>query len=570
MVQEERVEQMKKWFENLRISRKLIVGFLFITFLGMVIGGVGIFNLVTTNQSRQNSYDQCTMGIVYSTKAQISFQKLRSSVRDLYMYYGTDRQQYTKEISSLLDTVDAQLKSYEESMTDSEDQKNYESTQTAFTDFKGDVNQILEASDSGKTDQEILAVIKSAKDKALNADKAFETLSAHNTDVAAQRIVSDQVKSNVTMAIMILLVVVCCILSVFASVYISGMISRPITKLAAVAEMLALGDIEIDKTFSEEDKLLKHRKDEVGKLAASFTRVAENFVEQSVEMQKIAEGDLTSEVTVRSEADVLGKALSDLVKNLHDLAFSIVSSSDQVNSSAKLVADTSISISQGATEQAGSIEELTASLEEITSRTTENAQNARTANELTGNVREDARNSSAQMEEMLGAMKEINESSESIQKIIKVIDDIAFQTNILALNAAVEAARAGDYGKGFAVVAEEVRSLAAKSADAAKETTHLIEDSMNKVETGTKMAGNTSAALNKIVSGVAQAAELVGSIASASNEQAEALEQINQGILQVSQVVQSNAAASEECASAGEELSGQAGALKESVGVFKL
>ena len=290
----------------------------------------------------------------------------------------------------------------------------------------------------------------------------------------------------------------------------------------------------------------------------------------SEQTRAIAGGDLTTDVTVRSEFDVLGIALSDLVEKFHNLAASIVTSAEQVDSGAKLVADSSTLLSQGSTEQAGSVEELSASMEEITSQTTQNAQNAQKTNELAGNIQKDADAGNAQMAEMLRAMDEINASSESIGKIIKVIEDIAFQTNILALNAAVEAARAGQYGKGFAVVAEEVRNLAGQSSKAAKETTDLIENSIKKVTAGTKIANETAGALGKIMAEISQAGELVGTIATASHEQAAALEQINQGIMEISQVVQNNAASAEESAAASEELSAQADSLKEHVGVFKL
>ena len=227
-------------------------------------------------------------------------------------------------------------------------------------------------------------------------------------------------------------------------------------------------------------------------------------------------------------------------------------------------------ISQGAAEQAGAIEELTASITQIAEQTRLNAQSANEASELTYGAKGGAERGNAQMKAMQQAMADINDSSQSIGKIIKVIDDIAFQTNILALNAAVEAARAGVHGKGFAVVAEEVRNLAARSANAAKETTALIEGSVKKTEAGTRIADETAKALINIVNGVEKAAQLVGEIAAASETQAGAITQVNGGIEQVSQVVQNNSATSEETAASSEELSSQAELLKSMVGRFTL
>ena len=216
------------------------------------------------------------------------------------------------------------------------------------------------------------------------------------------------------------------------------------------------------------------------------------------------------------------------------------------------------------------MQELTASLEQISSQTHLNAQNAEEANTFAKNAKTNASQGNSQMKDMLKAMDEISISSSNINKIIKVIDDIAFQTNILALNAAVEAARAGQHGKGFAVVAEEVRNLAGKSANAAKETTDMIESSIRKVEVGTKIANETAKALDEIVYQVDRAADLINSIAVASVEQAQGIEQINLGIMQVSQVVQTNAATAEESAAASEELSSQAARLKENASRFML
>ncbi|WP_459477303.1 methyl-accepting chemotaxis protein [Clostridium saccharoperbutylacetonicum] len=266
----------------------------------------------------------------------------------------------------------------------------------------------------------------------------------------------------------------------------------------------------------------------------------------------------------------ISASLNRIVDSLNEVLGEINSASEQVYSGASQVSDASQALSRGATEQASSIEELTSSITEVAAQTRENATNANQAKELALKVKTNAEEGNEHMSEMLKSMGEINESSANISKIIKVIDEIAFQTNILALNAAVEAARAGQHGKGFAVVAEEVRNLAARSANAAKETTTLIEGSIIKAEKGTEIANNTAKALYEIVDGVSKAATLVTEIAAASEEQASGLTQINIGIEQVSRVVQTNSATAEESAAASEELSSQSELLKDMVANFKL
>lgn len=279
-----------------------------------------------------------------------------------------------------------------------------------------------------------------------------------------------------------------------------------------------------------------------------FNRDVKNrLIQLGDSANRIAEGDLATEV-VTSTGDELGDAAASfeiMRQRVRDVLVEINNEADQVAAGAQNVSEASVALSQGASEQAASVEQLSASISEIASQTASNAQNAEKANELTVGTRNRAEMGNREMQDMLAAMEEINASSVNISKIIKVIDEIAFQTNILALNAAVEAARAGQHGKGFAVVAEEVRNLAARSAKAAKETTDMIEGSMEKVEAGRGIAHKTAQALSEIVGDVASVADIVASIAKASNEQKLALEQINQGVQQVSQVVQSNSSTSE-------------------------
>jgi len=350
--------------------------------------------------------------------------------------------------------------------------------------------------------------------------------------------------------------VLAAVLGGLLAVLVVRSVTRGIGAAMEGLQSVSHGDLD---TRLPEDMLA--RGDQVGDLMRMLRHMIATQKNKADLAQAIAAGDITRDVESASDRDQLGKALQRMTEKLRAVLGTVQAAALRIASGARQVSDSSGALSQGATEQASSLEEISSSMMEINSQTKNNADNAAQASDVVSQARTKAKDGALHMNRMIQAMSEIDESSQSIGRIIKVIDEIAFQTNLLALNAAVEAARAGSHGKGFAVVADEVRNLAGRSAKAARETAELIEGSMSRVRTGSEIAGQTAEALEGIVADVGRAADLVAEIAAASGEQAEGVAQVNMGLQQVEQVTQQNTVSSEQTAEAAAHLSTQAGDL---------
>ncbi|MCP4160054.1 MAG: HAMP domain-containing protein, partial [Deltaproteobacteria bacterium] len=350
---------------------------------------------------------------------------------------------------------------------------------------------------------------------------------------------------------------------IIIALVITRSITKPLKIITHTANEIAKGDLSITE-FDISNR------DEIGILANTFNDMIYSLKLKADLLERIADGDLSININLTSEADLLGMSLIKMKDSLNRTLGQVVSTVDQVASGTEEIAASSQSLSKGAFEQASAIEQIATLLNEINKRANDNADSALKANNIAIKAKQYAETGNSQMEDLVKAMSDISISSDNIKKIVKTIDDIAFQINLLSINANIEAARAGKYGRGFAVVADEVRELANRSAESVKETNILVEQSLENIVEGNKFVKTTAHQLLEIVNGSSQVEKLVAEIVSVSNNQSKGLLEITKGIDQIDTVTQSNSSSAEESAASCEQLSSQAQLLKTMVSDFKL
>jgi len=565
--------------KNMKVSMKLIVSFAIVIILTAIVGVVGIFGMQNVNAAKQDMYYTITKPIPYLGKVEEGLQSARVYVRDMVMAAMAENptkvdEDWNNVLSRLGDMQDAVAPFRDNVGSDSALEVFNEAMRMYENDLAPVVNAIHAAAKSGtpedidKIKTELLPdCVRYAYIIVGKFDECTNILMQYGEDSYQA---SDRL-GTLLLTVIIIVLAVAIAIAVFLTFYISGLIATPLSIMAgAFSQIGTRGKLTFDASVTNAANDVATRKDELGDCAKGFNGIIAHLAEIESNLAEIADGDLTTSVHALSEEDSIANSMQRTLDNLNTMFGEINSASNQVSTGSKQIADGAQSLAQGSTEQAASVEELSASIGEIAQKTKENAEKAERAATLASTIMQNAEKGSSQMNDMTTAVQEINQASQSISKVIKVIDDIAFQTNILALNAAVEAARAGQHGKGFAVVAEEVRNLAAKSAEAAKDTGGLIQNSMEKAELGARIAGETAESLADIVSGINESSIIVSDIATSSEEQALGITQINTGIDQVAQVVQQNSATAQESAAASEQMSSQSTMLEELISQFKL
>ncbi|RZJ84659.1 MAG: methyl-accepting chemotaxis protein [Massilia sp.] len=517
-------------FNQMKVGTRLIAGFLALTLLGAIVAAIGIFNMSRIKDANNVLYERELLGISHVKEANINLIYIGRALRNVLLA-STDKDRQVA--LAAVETARTGMNT------------NLDKARTLFVTEKGkrmfaELDQHVRNYETHIAQASHLAMTDSLQETRASVDYVFGTMAPIANDVDGRLTELTRLKEQLASAAA----------NDATVLYESSRSLMLMLVLGSAAAGIALGAV-ITRGLTRQ----------LGGEPAYASAIA----------SRIAAGDLTVDVDLRKgDSTSMLFAMKAMRDSLSTIVGQVRAGTDTIASASSQIAAGNLDLSSRTEEQASSLEETASSMEELTSTVQQNAENARQANGLASSASEVAERGGKVVAQVVDTMASINDSSKKIVDIIGVIDGIAFQTNILALNAAVEAARAGEQGRGFAVVASEVRTLAQRSAAAAKEIKALIDDSVSKVDAGARLVDNAGTTMGEIVASVRRVTDIMGEISSASVEQTSGIEQINMAVSQMDQVTQQNASLVEEAAAAAESLQDQAGKLAQLVSVFKL
>ena len=561
---------MIHYIKNLKIRLKLYI-LIGVALLGMlIISGMSFFLMGRMNDMTNDIATSWLPSVDVAREMSTTISNIRLNELE-YLSADSDNKKETslQHLQDGNETMDTLLAAYGD-MIDEEERNFYNNANNLWTQYQAAAEEMMAFAKQGCSES-ARGILDGECETLFNSlNSAFDDIIDYNTkgsDDAAAESASLYRTATLTMAAVVIAII---LVGVFFSFVIIRLIKIPISEIENAATKMAEGDLDVKISYTS--------KDELGVLAAQVGRLIHKLqliiADENQFLAKMAEGDFTVDSTCEAAYTggfypllVLFRSIAD---KLNDTMLQISQSSAQVAGGADQVSNGAQALAQGATEQASSVQELAATIDEISNKVSQNADSARQASKAADSVSVKMNVSKEKMQQMTHAMGDISSCSSEISKIMKIIEDIAFQTNILALNAAVEAARAGAAGKGFAVVADEVRNLANKSTEASENIAVLIENSLQAIENGTQIADDTAQSLIQAVNDVNEMAGIIEQISAASSDQADSIAQLTVGIDLISNVVQTNSATAEESAAASEELSSQSQLMKRLVGRFQL
>lgn len=558
---------MFKFWEKMKIKGKLNIGYLIVIGF-MVISGIFSMMGINTLHQNVNGYINGSQKADTAVKnCRINVNIAARTIREMVLAQDADAYaDYRGSVEKSIGEIDQNLQVLGE--TGMIEDSLFQSYNDALQEWQAIGYSIMETIEAGNGQEAvdmIFAQCKPALDKAVGIAKEIDTVT---NELKQEAVEESQLVFALNLVLIILFVAIAVLAAAVIAKKIVNSIIVPLGKIEEVTRELSQGNLHVELDYASQDEL--------GNAAASLresVKTLSSYVDDiDRAMQEFSNGNFDVQPNVEWKGDFVGilnafmmfeKSMSDTVRGIQRVA-------DQVKNGAEQVSESSMDLARGATEQAGITEELTATIQEVSQQVFDNAENAKNVSERVQSVSGELLSGNQKMQEMVESMGEINKSSHEIGKIIETINDIATQTNLLALNASIEAARAGEAGKGFAVVADQVSLLAAQSANAAKESTLLIESSVSAVQKGMVIAEETARQLEEVVSGARVIDTSVNEIAEALGAQEDVFAQINQGVGHINDVVQTNSATSEECAAASQEMSSQASGLEGLIRRFKV